>query len=208
MKKLTIILIATGLALTGCQVEDPDGEGAQIVDRTTAEPEASEPAVDESSPSDEPSPTPEEAAPGTRTNPLPLNTTARIGDWEVTILSVTKDANEQVMAENQFNDPPAEGRQFVMAEVEATYVGEDSGTFWVDMSDKYYGASGNTFGSSMEDSCGVIPNGMSDQGETFPDGTVTGNLCWSVPTDQIDGGAIIVEASFSMDSDRVFFAIE
>ena len=28
--------------------------------------------------------------------------------------------------------------------------------------------------------CGVIPDDINDSGETFPGGTITGNVCWSI----------------------------
>lgn len=189
-----------GIASAGCEVEDPDGEGAQVVES----PAADEGATDTQAAED----TPDEPALGTRENPVPVGTTVEIGDWEVTLTDVTHDATQQVLETNEFNEEPSEGRQFVMGRWSAKYTGDDSGTFWIDMSTKFLGSGGNTFGESMEDDCGVIPEPIHDKGETFPDGTVEGNDCWSVPSDQVQGGAIIIEASFEIESDRVFFAVD
>ncbi len=123
---------------------------------------------------------------------------------------VTKDATDLIMAENEFNDPPADGRQFVMFAVEATYDGEESGDPWLDFSWAIVGSGGNTFGASgdMEDYCGVIPNSLGDQGETYPGGSVSGNVCYGVASDQVDGATIRIEKTFSFDDTRAFFALD
>lgn len=136
---------------------------------------------------------------------LPAGSTVSIGDWEVTLGDIELDAAETVANENQFNDEPADGHQFVLAEIDATYTGEDSGNFWVDVALKVYGSDGNTFDSR----CGVIPNDITDAGETFADGNVTGNKCVEVESDQLDGGKWILEELISLgDDSRHFIDIE
>ncbi len=144
-----------------------------------------------------------EPAPGTRGNPLPLGTTARIGDWEVKVTEVNLNANEVIASENPFNDPPADGTQFILVTLEAKYVGEESSTFWASMSYKFYGSAGNTFSSGGA----VIPSPIRDAGETFPGAEIFGNVLFEVPSDQIDSGAIIMEESLSFRDTRVFFAV-
>lgn len=146
-----------------------------------------------------------ETSVGTRSNPAPFGAIARIDDWEVSIIDVNKDAEDLVAAENMFNDPPEEGRSFVMWTVEATYVGNESGTAWIDLSWKLVGSGGNSFSSGSGDSCGVLPDDLDDGGETFPGGVVVGNVCVSAETAQIAGGTILVEGFFG--ESRTFFAI-
>ncbi|MFF2087320.1 hypothetical protein ACFVVM_26400 [Nocardia sp. NPDC058176] len=145
---------------------------------------------------------------GTRNSPVPLGQAQAVGaDWEVTVVGVDTNATSKVLAENQFNDPPAEGRQFVIVRAAAKYVGGDTGTPWPDLEFRYYGSSGNTY-STYNDSCGVIPDPLRDVGELYPGATGTGNQCFAVPADQIAGGAVIVDAGSSYDgSTRQFFAI-
>lgn len=141
-----------------------------------------------------------------RGNPVPVGQTARVGEWEVTFNATTLDATAEVLAQNPFNDPPAEGRQFVMGDVTIAYVGESTGVAWIDLNFKVLGAAGNTYGTGMQDSCGVIPNPLSDHGELFPGATATAKVCTSVPTEQVEGATWIVEQPFTSNS-RVFFAI-
>ncbi|GCE37834.1 hypothetical protein Rhow_000680 [Rhodococcus wratislaviensis] len=148
-----------------------------------------------------------EAAPGSWENPLHPGQALTLPGWDITIHSTTQDATDAVLAENQFNDPPAAGRQFVMADVSATYTGADTGTPWIDLSFRILGSSNNVFGSASADSCGVIPNALSDTGELYPRGTSRGNICISVPAEQLTGANWIVEASFSGE-DEVFVSLE
>lgn len=100
-----------------------------------------------------------------------------------------------------FNEPPEEGYQYVMAKVQVSYIGEESGTPWVDLSLRYLGSDGNAYSEGV----GVVPKAFSDIGEQFPGATAEGNVGWAVPADAVSGGKIIVEESFSFEDTRVFF---
>jgi hypothetical protein len=111
-----------------------------------------------------------------------------------------------VAAENQFNDPPAPGKQFFMVTVEATYDGTESSTFWFDMSLASVGASAVAY-DGFQDSCGVLPDALSDVGETFPGGQVTGNVCWSVDAADAATLTMLASPSFSFDDERAAFSL-
>ncbi|HEV2528478.1 MAG TPA: VWA domain-containing protein, partial [Thermomicrobiales bacterium] len=59
----------------------------------------------------------------TRDSPLGVGRTGEVGDYEVTVLSVTPNANDLVAAENQFNEPPSADEQFFIARLSVTYTG-------------------------------------------------------------------------------------
>lgn len=141
---------------------------------------------------------------GTRENPIPLGQEAQIGDWKVKVTGATPNANQAIADANQFNDPPAAGQQYVLVEVAGTYTGQTSGTFWADISYKYVGSGGNTYDQGFA----VAPNPISDAGEVFPDASVSGNLVFAVDSDQVSGGTLALEESFSFDETRLFFAVE
>lgn len=204
MKRMTIALALSALVIAGCDAGPADGAGRTLVD-PDAPAETPAPAPDDAPTPDESGDAAESSAAGTRTNPAAIGATARIGDWEVTITDVDLDATAVVLEENQFNDRPADGRSFVLWSIEATYNGDDSGTAWIDLNWKVVGAAGNSFGSGMDDSCGVVPDDLFNKGETFPGGVVTGNVCVSAETEQLDGGTILVEELFG--GSRTFFAL-
>jgi hypothetical protein len=224
-RPLALLLGAT-LLLAACAEPAASGSGATIVepdDDTTEAPEedtvaedaadaeeadtAAEVSVDEGADAEDEG-AESAAVLGTRDAPLPLGTVIEMGDWTIAVTDVTVDATDLVMAENEFNDPPVEGRQFVLFRVEATYEGDDSGNPWLDFSWAIVGSGGNTFGgASFDDYCGVIPDALDERGETFPGGSVEGNVCISAASDQLEGGTIFVEETFSFQDTRAFFAL-
>jgi hypothetical protein len=140
-----------------------------------------------------------------RETPVPVGEEHRIGDWIIKLMAIEKNADRIVLEEDEFNDPPVNGRRFVITTWYLKYVGPASGTPWVDLTFSYVGAAGNTFGSGSDDDCGVIPNDLSDVGEMFPNAEATGNECFSVPIEQIDAGVLMVEVD-SVRAPRAFFA--
>jgi hypothetical protein len=141
---------------------------------------------------------------GTMDNPVPAGTEAQVGDWLIKVVGFTPDATAAVLEANQFNDEPGTGQQYVLVELAATYTGAESGTFWMDISDKLLGVGGNTFDSGMA----VAPSPISDTGETFSGASVSGQLLFLADSDQVSGSLLILEESFSLDSTRVFMALE
>lgn len=173
-------------------------------DATEAPKATEEPTDEPTTPSaDEPA---EGGDTGSRGSPVPVGEVARVGDWDVRVVSATPNATDQVLAENEFNDPPAEGRQFFVVALEATYVGEESGQFWADVSAKALD-DGNVTYSAFEDSCGSIPNSIDNTGEAFTGGMVAGNLCWSVDSARADSLVMFLEPTFSFESERTWFAL-
>ncbi|MCB1247323.1 MAG: hypothetical protein KDB69_08660, partial [Acidimicrobiia bacterium] len=142
---------------------------------------------------------PSGAGKGTIDDPIAGGDFAQVGDWRVRVIGVSADATADVLAENQFNDEPDEGKQFFIATLEAEYTGTDSGTAWADLTWKALGPSAVAY-ESLDSYCGVIPDGLSDAGETFPGGVVIGNVCWSVTSDDAANLVMLLEESFSFDS--------
>jgi hypothetical protein len=148
----------------------------------------------------------------TRTGPgaskgeaLPLGEAAEIGDYSVRLIEVDADALDAVLAANEFNDPPGNGR-YVVFTFEATYLGDEEGSPGIDLTTVFSGGDavqyrssdclaslGGTFGLTLE-------NGGS--------GTVTD--CFDVPAEAVDGGAIFIEAFFGFgdDADRTYWALD
>jgi hypothetical protein len=197
--------------------ETDEDEVSDEVEEPTAEPEPTE--APEPTPEPEPEPTatqeptevaePTEAAEpeaGTRANPIPSGESATIDDWEIRVIGTTPDANQAVADQNQFNDPPVEGNQFFIARIEATYVGEESGDFWIDISLTAVDDGGVVYEGS-DSRCGVIPDNITDRGEAFPGATIEGNTCWSVQSEGVNSLLMIAEPIFSWDGDRLFFSL-
>lgn len=99
-------------------------------------------------------------------------------DWRVAVLDVIPDATEQVMAENQFNERPADGRQFFIAMMSVENLGSEPEVFPASYLFRAIGSSGYEY-TTFNDSCGVIP-GAFPYDPVPPGTTVKGNVCRSV----------------------------
>lgn len=189
---LTLLLVATG-----CTSPAADS-GATVIEKDPPASSEQDDTVDNSPVAEE------EVKPGMREAPLPVGSTALIGDWEIKVVSVDTDADEEVAKANMFNSPAPNGSRFVLVNLEGTYTGDESGMFWADVWYKILGSKGNTFEAS--DVRVVSPNPISNAGEAFPGAKVAGDFVVAVPVDQIGGGAIILEEGWG-DS-RTFFALQ
>lgn len=142
---------------------------------------------------------------GTRDNPLPLGTTISDGDWEVTLNSVDLDATEAVLAENPLNDEPETGNGYIMANVTATYLGDDSaGETPAGVRVEYVSAEGNSFDTTT--SMVIVPDYFNRSGTLYEGASTTGNFGVEVPLEDIEDGNILV--SPTMFGDGVFFEMQ
>ncbi len=122
---------------------------------------------------------------GSYANPIPLgqpNTT--VDGWAIQVDSVTPDGTQQVLAENSFNEAPDTGRQFFIATITATWTGPGAESFDGNYQLRVLGANNETY-TAFGDSCGVTPNEWNEDTIVRSGESVTGNLCWSVPTAEL-----------------------
>jgi hypothetical protein len=125
------------------------------------------------------------------------------GDWKVRVVSTIPDATALVMAENQFNDPPAPGKQFFIVRVRATYVGTGADSFDGTFRLRAVGPSAVSY-NAFDDTCGVIPEEISDS-DVFPGGTIEGNVCWQVQPP--DAASLVVYDDPLVSDTKVFLAL-
>lgn len=140
---------------------------------------------------------------GTRTNPYPLGSVITEGDWQVTVNSVTPDANDAVAEANMFNDPPPAGSQYLLANVTITYTGSDPQGEMPFTTITYVTADGNTVNSY--DSTAVAPDSLDTLSPLFQGASTTGNVVFTVPATSATQGTLAVEPT--MFSDKVFVAV-
>lgn len=143
------------------------------------------------------------AAVGSRDNPVPIDTKARVGDWSVEVTGHQPDATAAVLEADPGNSPPADGHQFVLVSLAAAFRGSVSGTFPVDVSAQYLGGGGTSFGPGAA----IIPDAISDTGETSPGGRISGDLVFSVESYQVEGGLLVLAAADTPEK-QVFFALD
>lgn len=97
--------------------------------------------------------------------------------WVIEVLAPAAERTGDVLAENQFNDPPPDDSFFVLAPVRVTYESGPAPASLFDLNFKAIGPSGVVM-TTFDPPCGVVPDGLDSLVELFPGGTVEGNICW------------------------------
>ncbi|MBO0596138.1 hypothetical protein I2485_11465 [Nesterenkonia sp. E16_7] len=137
---------------------------------------------------------------GSRENPLPIGEPVSHDDWEVTINSVTPNADDAIAAENQFNDPAPEGQSYMLVNMTATYLGDESDSPMMATEVAYVSSTGET--SSDYELSAVAPDSFDSIAELYNGGSETGNISLAVPND--DDGTLRVRIGF-FDTQDFFF---
>jgi len=153
-------------------------------------------------------PTPARTGPGSsRTNPVRLGQPARVEDnlWEISVVSVNRDAWPVVQAASRFNDPPAANERMLLITVRARNVSSNQKPENIDVySFQLVGSRNELYDAfDAERDCGTIPNDL-DAG-LFPGGQAEGNVCFKVPSDET--GFVLVWEEFFSDQ-LTYFALE
>ena len=172
------VFCGTGIDRVSADRLDVVAKDCEIVTRTPATPPKKPAPTPPAAPTPPPAP-----VQGTRQNPFPLGTEARNSSYALKVNTVTPDATAAVLAANQFNDPPAAGNQFYIANITVTYVAASppSTTLLSVFVDFGVLGSANVLYQSFKQSCGVIPDDLDQFATVFTGGTLTGNICWEVP---------------------------
>lgn len=134
-----------------------------------------------------------------RMDPIALGTTTDVGEgWSLTITGAARDITAEVQTENSFNDPPPAGFTFVGVDV--SYVFNGSGS---DAPYTVTTAAVDDGNVQLSTECGLIPNPVDSYSDVFSGGTVSGLLCFVVPTDST-GLTIYARTGFEMEVPFVF----
>jgi hypothetical protein len=194
---LSVIFIAVYVAGFANVVNDARDDSS-IVDEGDAD-AGSEEAPEE----------PAESDLGTRDNPAPLGSTIELSEfgsvvYELTMGPSTLNATEAVMAANMFNEAPPEGFQYALVPVTVTYLGDETGVPWLDLTIEFVTAEGTTHTES--DTLVVAPEPtFMDINDLYNGATGTGNIVIAIPIENAANGTWTVSSFFG---DPFFFTAE
>lgn len=125
-------------------------------------------------------------------------------DWEFTLNAVTVDATQAVLDANEFNDAPADGNQFLLANVTVKYIGNDPEGSTPFTSVAFVTSSGNTV--NTYDSFVMAPEPFPTLETLYEGASATGNEAFEIPTDGAAEGSLAV--TVTMFGDKLFFAVK
>ncbi len=148
-----------------------------------------------------PGPQPGAAASAGRLDPIAAGTPTVIGeDWTVSVDSGRVGTGE-VLSAYDFNDLPPAGSEFYLVDADLTYTGDETGSIF-DLDITAVARSNVTFDTL----CGVIDNDFDFTQEVFPGGTLSGTVCFVVPSDETDSVVVSVRQSFDLEAVDLYFA--
>lgn len=136
---------------------------------------------------------------GTRDNPAAIGETLAGRDWEIVVNSFDRNATDQVMAANSFNDPPPAGSQYALANLTATYIGDDSASADF-LSVAFVADDGTVIRSS--DNFAVAPDPL--EGELYAGASATGNIDIAVP----EGATGLLRVNLGILGGEAFVTVE
>ena len=166
-------------------------------------------ADDENCPTPEltPTPLPSTGDGSKRSSPIPYGQKFEAGNFDMQITGVDEDAWPEILAENQFNDPPDTGYRYVMwtINVENKRGSVDDDLYISDYSFNVVGSLGVKYPTSdLKSYCGVIPEDLS--ASLYLGGTTEGNVCFAVPIDET--GLTFLYDTYHSDASGDSFRVE
>jgi hypothetical protein len=139
---------------------------------------------------------------GSAGSPLAVGTGHLIGKtYRVVVTSVNLNADRAIEAANSFNSPP-KGR-YVLVGLAVQYLGNDTGSPWIDLREHFVGADAREYDSSQ---CAAV---VARPGIFQPDlehgGRSHFQICFDVPPDAIAGAKIFLNETFEFDGPKVYW---
>ena len=198
IKYLAVPVIALGLGLSACATEEP---AKKADDSSSTTDESSEGMSNEDVLVDEPEVVVEEPEVEEPEQPeiATLGDTMVVGDWEIKVTEVAKNANELLANENYYNARPK--GQFVLVTYNATYTGTArSADVWSDLT--------WTLTTSDQQTHDIDYATTPADDESWPTtarkgGTIKGQVVFDVKPNLIKGGILSVEG-YDADFDTVY----
>lgn len=142
---------------------------------------------------------------GTRENPYSVGSIIENDEWRIVVNSVSLAATDTVLAANEFNEPPAEGSEYILVNYSTTYLGNDAnGQMPAFVGMEYVTADGTTVNSY--DNYASPPEPFDSTSPLYTDGTSTGNVVFEVPTQTAGQGVLAVRPS--VIGNKVFIAVQ
>ena len=160
-----------------------------------------------------PSPTPR-IPPGTKDVPFPLGTTGRIETsehelWDITVLETNPAAAVVILDYYESNYPPRDEFTYFMIRLKVTYRGGLASTFDELHKLRVASAEGGQSYTLRNDYCGVgaVPKRLPTEIVLAEPGTIEGNICFNVTSDDAETLVLIVQGYTPYGRDFWWFAL-
>ena len=129
-----------------------------------------------------------------RNNPFPIGFNAEFTDGTtISVEGVTENANQIVKRHDAWTDPPPSGHQFYIVNLKIVNNGNKPIDAYIARHLSLVGKS-NVSAEQYSD-CWTFPNEIESSKTIFPDGSLTGNICFTVKSSDVDSLVMYLETS-------------
>jgi hypothetical protein len=136
----------------------------------------------------------------------PVGMRARIGDWAVAVERATLDATAVVQTYNRNNPAPAPGRQLVLVRLSLLYTGAEPRSPLEALEIGVVSERQIPYVEAAARSCALIPNRLPHTPVATGD-LVEGNVCFEVPSEEVDSLVLFIEPRRVGDAARACYAL-
>ena len=112
-------------------------------------------------------------------------------DWDVSVVFFSRDATSVIAAENSFDGPPDPGYVYTIVGVQGTFTGTGFGSMSNDLRFHLVVDTGLLY-DELESWTMVPPDELRDQPNVLPEGTISGNLVFQAPANDVDSFLLMV----------------
>lgn len=187
--------LIVGLGTSGC-VSTPGAVVGEPASSASVEPTSADSAVVEEGDDSDDADDAEDAEEGdSEGQTATLGSTVRLGDWEVTVVKVTKNANKLIKKANMFNSKPK--GQYLLVDYTAKYVGSErkADAAW-DLRWSFTDSEQNVLDQASE----VTPADKADKTtEARKGGTIKHQVLFDIKPSLINGGILSAESDSSSE---------
>lgn len=142
-----------------------------------------------------------------RTNPVPVGQSGRVGDYEIVVVNLTPN-HPEAFSGLAYGQPAPPGEQFFVARVAVTYVGTGTGTPSGELNFQAVGASNVGYSAAMNlCGTGTLSESVALAPEMFPGGTGEYEVCWQIDNADADSLVMYVEPYVAPNAAPTWFSL-
>ena len=144
-----------------------------------------------------------------RNQPKPIRTPIDLGNGiAISVEDVTKNANQIIKRYDAWTEPPPSGHQFLIVGLQVANVGDEPIDIYTVNELSLVGSSNVSYDQGFSNECWTFPNELDTSRTLFPTGSLSGNICFTVKSSDVDSLVMYYESiSFFGDDEFVYWAL-
>ena len=145
-----------------------------------------------------------------RNQPKPIRTPIELDNGiSISVENVTENANQIIKRHDAWTEPPPSGHQFLILELKVANVGDEPIDLYPINELSLVGKSNVSYDQGFSNECWTFPNEIDTSRTIFPNGSLSGNICFSVESSDVDSLVMYYESiSLFANDEFVYWALE